>query len=381
MYIKTGRFLAFCFFLVFTGTQPIFPLDIDGRAPSFSRTGEFAGIVNILNGLLQYHFNSALNQARGVVDGINPKPERFIRAWSNSAAFASHGATQQAYGEYNLLSLTAGAMIGLQIPSSPFTFADEFDNIPDTMNRDGDLQIGFNLQAFVVQLGINTSRFLLNNLYLGFRFGYVNIRENSALIPIDGFSYNTTTLGILANYQLFSEINLGRGLFQWRRLNLGTGFVYNRTGVRYRIALAPFSANFYVPGLSNVGLRVDPGLDFDMNINTFTIPLEAVTSVRLSRFFNFALGLGADLVFGRSDIRIGMEGDINVTGIDNFPIRQEHPGYLSIATGGAVAPNFFNPKLMFGLGFTTGPFILDIPVTWYFGNHGFNVGITAGFSW
>ena len=52
---------------------------------------------------------------------------------------------------------------------------------------------------------------------------------------------------------------------------------------------------------------------------------------------------------------------------------------MSISLGGSNSPNLFNPKAMASLGFSAGPaIILDIPVTWYFLNNGWNVGITMG---
>jgi hypothetical protein len=52
---------------------------------------------------------------------------------------------------------------------------------------------------------------------------------------------------------------------------------------------------------------------------------------------------------------------------------------LSASTGGKSPPDLFNLKLMTGLGFSIGPVILDIPVTFYPVNSGYNFGVTLGF--
>jgi len=120
-----------------------------------------------------------------------------------------------------------------------------------------------------------------------------------------------------------------------------------------------------------------------MKVNTVTIPLEASTSVRLLWFLNVALGLGVDISFGKSDMKVGMNGDINVRGFDSaaMGVQQSESGNLSVSAGGVMAPGFFNLKLMTGLGFSMGPVILDIPITFYLLNNGYNVGVTVGVVW
>jgi hypothetical protein len=98
---------------------------------------------------------------------------------------------------------------------------------------------------------------------------------------------------------------------------------------------------------------------------------------------NLAVGAGVDFGFGKSDMKIGMSGDLNVTGIETISdyIRVDSPGKLSASAGGNMSPGLFNPKLMAGLGFNMGPVIIDIPVTWYFMNDGYSLGITLGIAW
>jgi hypothetical protein len=55
-------------------------------------------------------------------------------------------------------------------------------------------------------------------------------------------------------------------------------------------------------------------------------------------------------------------------------------GTIHVRGGGDMAPTIFNPKIMTNIGFKFGPVILDVPVTYYFGN-GFNAGITLGAVW
>jgi hypothetical protein len=376
--MKIGKIQAICIFLVLIGTASVFGIDVKGKAPTFSSATP--GLATEVNSKISAAFDEAVAGIDEQVGSIKSKPEKFIQAWGNSSVFASHGATQRAFGGYKLFAFTLGPMVGLQLPSSPFTIADELENITDKLNEDHDLGVGLNLQVMTGQISINTSNFLLDKLYLGLRFGYMSL---DSLDLIDGFSFNSLSLGLVANYQLMPQKKLAAGFLLWRGLNLGTGFIYQGTNIGYKFKLDPITEDIGLvgfPTLENMQLQVDPSLSLDIDINTLTIPLEASTSVRLLGFLNFALGLGVDLGFGKSDMRVGLNGDINVTGNKNL-IKQETPGYITTSAGGDMAPSFFNLKLMAGLGLSLGPVIIDIPVTWYIIDQGFNVGITLGVVW
>jgi hypothetical protein len=376
----------FCIVLVLAGTISAFAIDITGTAPTIKATDPNApqyvkDAVNNINNNLDTNFNNAINEIKDQVGDIDNKPEKFIQAWGNSSIFASNGATQRAYGGYDVFAVTVGPMIGLQLPSDPFTIIDEFDGLSEKFNKEKDIELGLNIQMFNARVGINASRILMKNLYLGLQFGLVNLDN-----IIDGLSFNTFTLGVTANYQLIPQLRLARGILVWRGVNVGSGLIYTGTKIKFEMGLDAVDQSFNINessiGLnSSVTLSIDPTIMFDMNIDTVTIPLEATTAVRLLWFLNVPLGLGVDLGFGKSDMRIGAKGDVNVTGLNNSYITNDRTGNISVSAGGDMTPNFFNLKLMTGLGFNFGPVILDIPFTYYFANSGFNVGITLGFIW
>jgi hypothetical protein len=113
-----------------------------------------------------------------------------------------------------------------------------------------------------------------------------------------------------------------------------------------------------------------------MDVTTFTIPMEVMTAVNLL-IFNIPFGVGADFAFGTSKMNIGMSSGITISG-DNT-IKTTSDGNLTIDAGGKASPNFANLKLMTGLGLSIGPVIaVDIPITWYFVDNGFNIGLSVG---
>jgi hypothetical protein len=364
------------------GTMSAFAIDVNGSAPTFTGQGPIYGpVADELNIQVENAFNRALYELRGMVGGIDPKPKKFMLAWGNSAIYASHGATQRGYGGYNVFAVTIGPMVGFQIPSSPFALLGELDGLEKKLNEEHDISLGINPQIISAQIGINASKFLLKNLYLGLRIGYMRLGNSL----IDGFSFSNLTLGLLANYQLLPHIKLPTGLLQWRGINLGSGFIYQGTNIGYNLKLDTITqpiGTIALPlgyGTLNPNLLLDPELVLDMKIGTYTIPLEATTSVKLLYFLNFAFGLGADLGFGKNKLNIGLGSNINVNGLESVrDIQQARPGNLIADAGGNMTPSVFNLRLMTGIGFSFGPVILDIPVTWYFTNKGYNIGLTLG---
>jgi hypothetical protein len=304
-----------------------------------------------------------VDEVKGDLENIDDKPEQLIKGFADASVFSSMGATQRAYGEYKLWAFTVGPMVGFRLPGSdPFNFVDELETISDTIKDDGDAKIGVNIQAVTGQIGINTSKFLLDRLYLGLRFGFFTISD-----IIDGFDMDTLQIGAMGNYQLVRGIDVLSGLFRWRGVNVGTGFIFQKTGLTYR-----FDEKYDTID-SGITYTTSPEFKFDMDIKTFVIPLEVNTSVQLLWILNLNLGAGVDIAFGKNDLTIGADS----------PVYNSYGGYVGtifIRGGGDMAPTIFNPKIMTNIGLKLGPVILDVPVTYYFGN-GFNAGVTLGAVW
>jgi len=356
--------------LFLAGAVSVFALDISGNAPTFTGTG-----ADMINDAVVLAFNEALNKLKKEAGNIDTKPENFIQSWGNSAVFASHGATQRAYGEYKLFSITLGSMFGLQLSGDPFNIMDDFNNLSRTLNNDHDIKLGVSPQVFNARIGINTSKFLLDKLYLGLHLGLTKFNGND--VGLDGVNYDNFSIGITANYQLVRKKELAKGLLIWRGVNVGSGFIYQGTKIGYGIKLDSYEMDL---GSGYGSLVIDPKINLDMKIDTYTIPLEVTTAVRLLWFLNIPLGLGMDLAFGKSDINLDVKGNVNVKNLSSPDLTQSSPGYVSANAGGDMAPSFFNFKIMTGIGLNFGPVVLDVPVTFYLDN-GYSVGVTLGFFW
>ena len=354
--------------LIMTGTSALFAFEIKVTQPVFS--GNHPSVLQ-LNLEAARIFQNIERDIRVQLSGINSNPQKLIGAFANSSVFASDGATQRAYSGFDRFAMTAGSMIGFQLPGSPFSIINELNYLRDTLVTEGDLGIGLNPQVFNAQFGMNTS-FLLKNFYLGAKFGLM-------MLPVNNVTINTLSFGVMGSYQLFSHRSLGLRTILWRGLNLGVGFIYQNSNLSLALNLDTVSENIIADG-NNVTLDVQPKLDLIFNIDTLTIPLEVMTSIRLFYFLNLALGVGADIGFGNANLNAGGSVDMHFRGLpDNISYT---PANLSVSgLGGDAGPNVINPKVMSGIGFTLGPVLIDIPFTYYPLDHGFNLGITFGVFW
>ncbi|MDR2181119.1 MAG: hypothetical protein LBN92_00395, partial [Treponema sp.] len=177
---------------------------------------------------------------------IDDKPEKLIKAFADASVFASQGATQRAYGEYKVAAVTLGAMAGARFPGSPFGIADDIDKMGDTMEREGDIAAGLNLQMINAQIGFHAGMLpvLPDKLYLALRFGMFN----TAVEQLDFKSFN---IGLLGSYQILGGVKAS-GAFNWRGLTLTSGLVYQKTEMSYHhkmdritqsYSASPFSGN------------------------------------------------------------------------------------------------------------------------------------------
>jgi hypothetical protein len=362
--VKTLRsFLLVCILVVLGGALFAQKLTVTGNAPTATDSS--------LNSAIEGAWNTIKSRINDDIGNINSKPEDLIRGFADSSIYASQGASQRGYAGYKLFAFTVGPAVGIKLPgSNPFGIMNELEDIVDTLDEKGDLKIGLDVQAISGQLSINTSSFLLDGLYLGIRFGYFKADN-----LIDDLGLKTISFGLVGNYQIVKEKSFAAGLVKWRGLSLGTGFIYQNTELSYEAAIGGQSESF-----AGGSVTVDPKLVLDLTSNTFTIPLEVATSVRLLWVLNLTLGAGVDIGFGNTKLDLGAKGDARIFDGSGNDITAT-PGNLTTSGGGTMRPTIFNPKLMGGFGFAFGPVILDVPITWYPVENGFSVGLTVGAVW
>jgi hypothetical protein len=372
-------------------TAIAFAVDVNFTAPQFaSNNPYYQDIIEGLNAELAREFSAYENNIKTEMAGLPSSFPNLAGAFANTSVFSSDGASQRGYEGYKAFSFTVGFMGALQFPRK-FAFLDE---IKDAINsgegeldfdfgRDNmDIDLGVDFQVFNAQLGINTSKFLLDGLYLGFKFSMFDTNWINAM-PLSGFSFKTMSVGINASYQLIKQKRLLTGIFVWRGLSLGTGFIWQNTsfGLTSHLPMDEDLLRVSVPtAIGTIDVQLDEVFHLDNNTNTYIIPFEAVTSIRLLWFLNLALGAGVDIAFGGSNIKA--YGSLDVSELTNLPagVTMTKAPSLSYGLGGESAPTIFNLKAMGAVGFNFGPVIIDIPLTYYFLDNGYSLGVTFGFA-
>jgi len=348
-----------------------FKIKVDGEAPTVSGPGEAA-----INNELEASFKNVINDLNTQLSELFPEsPNKMLQAFGNASAYASHGATTRAYGGYKLFSATIGLTAGLQLPAGITSVMDDMENVGDTIENNHDINLGVSPNIFNAYIGLNMGVFKFlpenfgilkrDNFYIGLRFGYFNLPDF-----IEDFNFHSFTLGLTLNYQLIPNINLA-GLVKWRGINLGTGFIYNGNTIKLSIPLDEIDE----PTGSGVNIHMEPKAVLNMDVSTFIIPLEAITSIKLL-IFNIPFGLGADLTFGSTSLGFGIDSDVNLNGLQ-YGLSEKKKGSLSVDASAKNSPSIFNFKIMTGIGISAGPVVFDIPITFYPAS-GYNIGITIG---
>ena len=339
-----------------------------------------ANLKETFDGMLD-EMNDSINEAipSGLIDSGN-----ILVGFGNASLFATHGATMRAYGEYKSFSISLGGILGFQIPENTMDLINGDIAVDDFLSSDK-LTFGINPQAFNLHVGFHPSSLIAimpENLYFGLRIGFFGLPDLDIQMSDDinaKLNFNTFTIGLTANYQLVPSVNLG--LIIWRGVNVGSGLIFQTTKLDLSVPIDKINQPIGDAGggLDNLSLVFDPTVTLNMNINTVTIPVEVVTAVKLI-FLNIPLGVGFDIGFGSSDLSFGLKSGINIEGSNSGKLQQDKGGSLSVGISNNVAPQFFNLKLISGLGFAFGEkFMLDIPFTYYFTSSGFNLGMTLGF--
>ncbi|MCL1911981.1 MAG: hypothetical protein FWG13_07240 [Leptospirales bacterium] len=341
-FFKTAAALIF----VLSAAVQTFALDVIITPPSGATWGD---AIDILKSAVEERLND---------------PKKFTKANANAASYANHVATQRGYAGYDYFAFTFGAMAGAQLPSSNY---DDLKDLNDSIRNEGDAQIGLSTQ-FAVQLGIK-AWFISDDLYLGFKIGQAKINFSEGE---NKFKYGTFMFGLVANYMLLNRMSVGYGAVRWRGLNFGTGLIYQNSDTKYTMKLGGDQLSG-TGGSPPVILTVtDPYLEYKMNSKIATIPLELTTALRLLYCVNFTAGFGADLSMGKTDVRLGMDGEVD-DGTD--------PGKIEVTGKVKSSPSIIRPKIMAGIGIgIADAIVIDVPLTLYWGN-GFDIGITIGTVW
>ncbi len=326
---------------------------------------------------------------------------KLAQGFANANAYSAQSATLQGYQGYKKFALMGGLMVGGQLPSMDLAVLQE---IPNTIAEEPDVYAGV-APSMGFNIGLNAGNiFGIFNKDLGrklkpfyFNIKYGTIDYEYELEDSGNLAMSSTNFGLGVNYQWKPHGNsILFGMFKWRGVNFGSGLNYQNNTVQFSSQIATITQPYSqlitsVPVTPFEGetltatFAVTPNVNLGIDMTTYSIPLEATTSVQFLWLLNLNLGAGMDLVFGKSNITVDADSGLTVEELavsDGSTIEYTMtPGKVTLDAGTKdVSPSLARLRLMAGLGAQLGPVKMDIPVYYYF-NSGLAFGISFGLVW
>ncbi len=301
------------------------------------------GTSSINNDAAQQFINQALLPYQ--------RQAKLVKGFANASAYSSHVATQRGYQGFDKFAITVGTMAGAQVPATT-TNLGYYKDLVRQLRKEGDVYVGVAWNAWSLNVGVK----LPADFTISAKFGMLKYTYQE-------YSFDGINAGGMLNYQIVRPVSPPVKFVLWRGLSIGTGLLWQRNHTLLRFNGYTFSSG---------GYAVRPLLRMFIKTESYVIPLEISTAVRLLWVLNIHAGAGIDFAFGSSRLNYSSVGTMAGNGLVGL--------YSIYGRQGGKGPTKFLPKIFCGPGLNFGPVIIDIPFTYYF-NNGFDVGVTFGVVW
>ncbi len=304
---------------------------------------------------------------------------------SNANAYSSGSSSLNGYQGYKIWAATIGVLGTTQLNTYNIN---KINTIFKSFADDGDIYLGIGAGASV-NIGIHLGHFIkpLDGLYVNLKIMYLP----AIPIPLGNIGKITPsniTAGAGINYQLVKRKEWVGGLFGWGGLSIGSGFYYINNDMRVELnKLSSISTVISAPYV----FSISPTVNFLIKNNTFTIPIDLITSIKLLWILNITAGVGFDFNFGTTSIAINNNNELRIKNSSTGADVTSTPGSVNLSLNPTQPPAIFTPKIMLGLGLKIWAIVIDIPVTFYFPIHqnipmsqsgvGISAGVTIGAVW
>lgn len=303
---------------------------------------------------------------------------KLSRGFANANAATFDNASLLGYQNYDLFAVMLGFDLGLAVPSlDPAGAISAVNDITNT----GDIYAGAATGGFAAQAGLNLG-WLVPNLYGTAKFGFV------PSLDIGGVGFQQTLFGLGVNYTLVPQYDFAFGLFKWRGVSAGTGFVFNGSSTNVTLKVADqktsdytttVSAGGYSQTLNYSATATDITAKLAINNSSFVIPLDVMSSVQLLWFLNVGLDLGVDVAFSGAQVKLDGSSNLTLQGLNNADVV---PGSAKLtATDSKNGGDLFLPRIGTSLGLDLAFFKIDVPMSYYPLSNAFSIGMSGGIVW
>src|SRR4030042_1291505 len=244
----------------------------DARAWFLIGSPDPAALTFLYNNYLKYQYQPKLAQGM-----------------ANASVYSSHVATQRGYQGYDKFAITVGTMAAAQVPATS-THLSYYKKLHERLMKEGDLNIGVAWNALSLNIGVK----LPADLYLSGKFGYLKYKYEE-------YDFDGINAGGMINYQVVRPKAPPVKFVLWRGISLGTGFIWQRNITAIHHEADPISSG---------GYTIKPVLDITARTESYVIPLEISTAVRLFWVLNIHAGGGIDFAAGTSNLRYSAKGTL-----------------------------------------------------------------------
>lgn len=227
----------------------------------------------------------------------------YLGAAANAQSMSNKGLGVDYTSNRSLFVVGAGAGVGANLGGKSLT---DFANA--LKGNQGLPQVGLATQANGM-VGLSLAKFAVPKI------GPVDLKKLTLFVNFLGLSIDqikpytmkTSAFGLHAQYRVIEAKSFGFGTLNWMGLDLGTGvdFSSNTIGM---------SQSF--PGITSGNLTWNPTGTMSLTSNSFSIPVEVSTGIRLLYILTLFGGVGADFQYSVARINASMTGaiDANVSG-------------------------------------------------------------------
>jgi hypothetical protein len=303
-------------------------------------------------------------------------------------------ATLQSFQNYSLFAVATGFMVGVQAPSTSLSY---YSKVGDDIQTKGDLYAGLGTSVSFLNVGVNAG-FIMPGLYLNAKYGGLSQ-------DVGDFSMDFSVMGIGANYRLLDTKSFV-GLVKWRGVSVGTGFYMQSNKLNMKITPDTITTQAhireavlssasttqeadekkalldqmgYTDNNPDADVKLSPTFNMGLDVTTFTIPVDVVTSGSIFwGFLSATAGLGFDMNFGSS--KIVLEGESNANISSDTTKVSFSTAKVKVDGSSDNGPSFARLRAMTGIGMGLGPVKIDVPLIYYF-NSGAAFGVTVAVVW
>lgn len=340
---------------------------------TISGTTYTGSALSALNGDIASNFLSIQNSLNSTYFSQLHDMTDLSRGFANANTAAFDNASLLGYQTYDLFGVMVGMNLTMAVPSlDPTQATAALNNVAST----GDVYAGTSTGGAAAQLGVNLSGFV-PGLYGTVKAGFVpSLKINSA-------SFEQGMFGVGVNYTLVPQYDFFYGFLKWRGVSVGTGVTVTGTSTSVDIPIRDYST----PISASVGGNTVSGTASTSNTvarllvtdSSVVVPVEIMSSLQALWFLNFGLGVGCDLAFSGSQIKLSGDSDLVISGISNATVT---PGSMKVAaTDSNAIGDIFVPRIAASVGLDATVFKLDIPMSFYPVSKAFSIGFSGGVVW